>query len=273
MERDALSETASAIRQSLPFQEEKPLQQVRNQSMSNLPLVFMAGLLGSSHCVGMCGGFALSIGAVGGRWSSILVRQVVYSAGRLMTYGFCGALAGAFGRRVSQVPSNWFNLQAFVAIVAGLLLIWQGLQSSGILRFPQKSPAHAGGSCPAGTLFKTFLTAPHLTGVFIAGLTTGFLPCGLVYAHLALAGASGGMGSGLMTMVAFGAGTVPLMVMTGLGGRMLSFSSRRRLLKCAAWCVIVTGVISTTRGALAAASAFQSGTAEQTTCPFCLPKS
>lgn len=239
--------------------------------MSNLPLVFLAGLLGSSHCVGMCGGFAVSIGAVGGRWRAILGRQLAYSGGRLMTYGFCGAMAGTFGRRISQVPSHWFNLQAIVAIVAGLLLIWQGLQSSGILRFPQKSLTVSGGFCPAQTMLKTFLTAPHLTGVFVAGLTTGFLPCGLVYAHLALAGASGGMSSGLMTMLAFGLGTIPLMVMAGLGGRVLSFSSRRRLLICAAWCVIVTGVISTTRGALAAARSFHSDVMERTTCPFCRP--
>jgi sulfite exporter TauE/SafE len=197
-----------------------------------------------------------------------MVRQLLYSAGRLMTYGFCGALAGTIGRRMSQVESGWFNLQAFVAIVAGLLLLWQGIESAGFALFRRKSPA-ASESCPAGMLFKTFLTAPHLSGVFVAGLTTGFLPCGLVYAHLTLAGASGGMLSGLTTMLAFGAGTVPLMVMTGLGSRVLSLSMRRRLLQCAAWCVIVSGVICTTRGALAASQSFHSSSSERTACPFC----
>lgn len=237
--------------------------------MSNLPLVFLAGLLGSSHCVGMCGGFAVAIGAVAGRWRVVLVRQLIYSAGRLMTYGFCGALAGAFGRRLTQMNSSWLNVQALVAIVAGLLLIWQGLQSAGFSLLRRKSRAAVNGSCPAGALFRTFLTAPHLTDVFLAGLATGFLPCGLVYAHLALAGASGGMSAGLALMLAFGAGTVPLMVVTGLGGRVLSFSLRRRLLQCAAWCVVVTGLISTTRGALAAASSFRSDATERQACPFC----
>jgi sulfite exporter TauE/SafE len=198
-----------------------------------------------------------------------MCRQLVYSAGRLATYGFCGALAGASSRRLMQVSPGWVNLQALVAIVAGLLLIWQGLQSAGIPLWPRRRITAASGSCPAGVLFKTFLTAPNMSGVFLAGLTTGFLPCGLVYAHLALAGASGGMLAGLLMMLAFGAGTIPLMLVTGMGGRLLSFSARRRLLQCAAWCVIVTGVVSTTRGALAAANSFQPGATERPACPFC----
>lgn len=237
--------------------------------MSNLPLVFMAGLLGSSHCVGMCGGFALSIGTASGRWRTLLSRQMVYSAGRLMTYGFCGALVGVFGQRLTLVSRPWLNLQALVAIVAGLLLVWQGLQSVGIPVWSRRRAVTGSSSCPAGALFKTFLTAPQLSGVFLAGMTTGFLPCGLVYAHLALAGASGGMLAGLSTMVAFGAGTVPLMIMTGMGGRVLSFSMRRRLLQCAAWCVIVTGIVSTARGALMASRLSQPLSEERPVCPFC----
>ena len=59
--------------------------------MNELPLILLGGVLGSSHCVGMCGGFALSIGATAPNVMQNLTRQLIYSAGRVFTYGFLGA--------------------------------------------------------------------------------------------------------------------------------------------------------------------------------------
>jgi sulfite exporter TauE/SafE len=69
-----------------------------------------------------------------------------------------------------------------------------------------------------------------------------------VYAFLAYAASTGNVVDGWLTMVAFGVGTVPLMVLTGSGASILSLSARARALKIAAWCVIVTGLISIARG-------------------------
>src|SRR5689334_11615390 len=150
--------------------------------MTDLPLIFVNGILGSSHCVGMCGGFAVAIGLRGERTGSNLQRQIVYTAGRVLTYAFCGAVAGGVGQRLSARVPSLVHLQSILAIVAGLLLVWQGLRSAGF-RFGMRRPTGTS-PCLAGGVLKTFLTAPELTNVFLAGLMTGFLPCGLVYAHL-----------------------------------------------------------------------------------------
>ncbi len=76
---------------------------------------------------------------------------------------------------------------------------------------------------PDASLFGAFLLAPGLGNAFFAGVFTGFLPCGLVYAFLALASATQNMFAGWLTMLAFGLGTMPIMVLTGLGGGLLTF--------------------------------------------------
>ena len=70
--------------------------------MIELPLLFTAGILGSTHCLGMCGPFALAIGSQAPGWKSNLLRQLVYSAGRIFTYASLGAMAGFGGWRLGR---------------------------------------------------------------------------------------------------------------------------------------------------------------------------
>lgn len=233
--------------------------------MAELPLILMNGFLGSSHCIGMCGGFALTIGLRTERISANLRRQLVYSVGRLMTYVFLGAVAGGVGRRLSDRTVPLVSLQALLAVAAGVLLIWQGARAAG-WRWPGGRVGRSAAPCLSGGILKTYLTASDLTSMFLAGLMTGFLPCGLVYAHLALASATGHLGPGMATMAMFGLGTVPLMVAAGLGGGWLSLSMRQRLLKVAAYCVMLTGALSLYRGVASAARTTEDGPAA---CPFC----
>jgi hypothetical protein len=95
---------------------------------------------------------------------------------------------------------------------------------------------------------------------------TGFLPCGLVYGFLTLASSSASVVHGLLTMVAFGAGTAPIMILTGVGGSLLSHSSRRHMLRVSAVCVLVTGLISLGRGVMFVQFP---GSAALESCPFC----
>jgi len=229
-----------------------------------LGLIFVGGLLGSSHCIGMCGGFALSIGSGAKRLTANLNRQLAYSAGRITTYSFGGAVAGFAGLRLTHGPRSFVNFQAGLSIAAGALLVVQGLYAAGVL--PRRRVKGTAGACLSRTLFASFLTAPGLTNTFLAGLMTGFLPCGLVYAYLTLAVSSGHVASGMAMMAAFGLGTVPVMVATGCGGSLLNLAARRYLFNVAAWCVVLTGVVSLARGfgfvnlPVAAAAAG---------CPFC----
>jgi uncharacterized protein len=230
--------------------------------MIELPLVFLGGLLGSAHCVGMCGGFALLVGSGARGFGGNLTRQAVYSLGRIFTYSVFGATVGYAGLRLSVEAATLVNVQALLAIVAGILLVTQGLISAGVLRRAMAfslipaaggaavvGPIHSSGpACLAGGMLGSFLRNGSPGYVFLAGMLTGFLPCGLVYAYLALAASTSDTFSGALTMAAFGAGTVPAMVLTGGGASLLSLAGRRRMLRMAAWCVVVVGLISLARG-------------------------
>ena len=111
-----------------------------------------------------------------------------------------------------------------------------------------------------------FLRAPGLSNVLLAGVLTGFLPCGLVYGFLTLSSSSASVVHGLCIMVAFGAGTAPVMILTGVGGSILSHSARRHLLRVSAVCVLLTGLISLARGA---AFLHFPGSDVIKSCPFC----
>ena len=235
--------------------------------INELPLVFLAGVLGSAHCVGMCGGFALSIGMGASSLLSNLKRQLVYTLGRVLTYAFLGVAAGYAGFWLSRTAGTLVNVQAGLSILAGGLLAVQGLLALGILpRGLLPTVKGSGTPCLAGTFVAPFLTAPGLTNVLLAGLLTGFLPCGLVYGFLTLSSSSASVVQGLFTMVAFGAGTAPVMVLTGAGGSLLSHSARRQLLRVSAVCVLLTGLISLARGAV---FLHLPGSTVVEGCPFC----
>lgn len=230
--------------------------------MIELPLIFAAGLLGSSHCIGMCGPFAILLGASTAETSGIL-RQIVYSAGRIFTYVTIGAVAGYGGLRLSDRAAGLVNVPALLSILAGCFLIYQGLATSGVLRFASR---RGSGPCLAGGLLRSFLASPSQLNVFLAGMLTGMLPCGLVYGFVGIAASTRDLFSGALTMAAFGLGTVPIMIATGLSGGLLTLGTRKRLLQFAAWCVLLAGVVSIIRGLHFVGL---SGTLQGQDCPLC----
>lgn len=235
--------------------------------MIELPLVLIAGILGSSHCLGMCGPFALTIGASSQTWGRNLRRQLVYTTGRVFTYAVFGAVAGFCGWRLVDAVPGLVNVPAVLAIIAGVLLVWQGLKSAGVLRSGKSGAANA--PCLASTFFASFLRSDRRGGMFLAGMFTGMLPCGLVYAFVAMAASSANLWVGLATMVAFGLGTAPLMILTGVGGSLLNLAARRHLFRVAAWCVVLTGAISIGRGA---GFIHIPGLYDKPGCPLCIDK-
>ena len=245
--------------------------------MIELPLAFVGGLLGTAHCVGMCGPFAITIGTGALSWSSNLMRQLSYSAGRIFTYAFLGAIAGYVGFRISGKATSLVPIQAALSILAGCLLLWQGLRAAGWMPRLFGGGTTVAGNCFAKSAFTPFLTAPGWQNAFLAGLLTGFLPCGLLYAYLALAVSGGSFAFGMTLMIAFGAGTVPLMVVTGLAASVIQMAARRKLLKVAAVCVILTGVASIHRGVSFVPAAFsapatnptEAASAAAALCPGC----
>ncbi len=243
--------------------------------MTELSLVLLGGLLGSSHCLGMCGGFALSVGLGASHWRANLLRQLIYTLGRVTTYMFLGAVAGFAGWRLTRWPAGGVLIQAGLALLAGVWLIWQGVESSGLWRrlTRGRKPGAVGlPLCSATSVLSAFLQSNRPHDMLVAGVLTGFLPCGLVYAYLALAASTTHPVWGALTMGLFGLGTAPLMISTGLGASILTLAGRRNLLRIAALAVIVTGLLTIDRGVRFAAA--QWGTrAPATACPYCEPES
>lgn len=234
--------------------------------MFEYSLILLGGLLGSSHCIGMCGPLAISIGACSRDWKTNLARQSIYSLGRVFTYAFLGILVAFLGMKLMRGTFPW--IQGGLSCLAGLLLILQGLHASGLwMRVWKPRPT---GGCAGVALLRSFLRGSGVANVFFAGMLTGFLPCGLVYAYLALAASSGGIISGGVTMVLFGFGTIPLMISAGVGGSFLSLTGRRRLLELAGYCVLLTGVLTCYRGGIALTGAWNGDSA---LCPQCFSES
>ena len=228
-----------------------------------LLLIGLGGLLGSGHCVGMCGGFAITLGLASSQWSRNLGRQLLYTAGRLCTYGFGGAVAGFGGWRLGQF-SHGLEFQAGLSIIAGLLLAVQGLIALGW--WPRWMGKSSTTPCRAQSLFSTLLRSPQWSAAFVAGLVTGFLPCGLVYANLALAASTGHLGAGFLVMMAFGLGTSPLMISTGLISGLLPVAWRSHLYRLAAISLLLCSGVTLYRGVMSWPGPNAS---DPEKCPFC----
>lgn len=208
--------------------------------MAEFVAVFMGALLSSAHCIGMCGGFAVTIGMAPQPTMPVVFRQLLYSMGRVVTYAFLGMLAGGAGQRLSAYKLSLIGVQQGFSILAGVIMVIIGLSILGVL--PRKG-GRSGGSVLA-PLFAYFLNARGAWGFFTAGLANGFLPCGLVYAALGIALASASPWRGAAVMVFFGLGTTPAMMLIGCGSRLLTAAVRLQVLRVAAAVVIVLGGIT-----------------------------
>ncbi|HSW31006.1 MAG TPA: sulfite exporter TauE/SafE family protein [Longimicrobiales bacterium] len=167
--------------------------------ISAISAAALAGLVGSPHCIGMCGTFAL---ACGGRVS----HTAVWHAGRTLTYAFLGALAGLAGH---LVPGPLW----VATVLSALLIVWFAAGLAGLVPEPSLK-------IPGLTQVATRAAVRgDLPSRFLFGVATGFLPCGLIYATLGIAVASGDALIGALAMTAFGVATTPLLAVFGLGAR------------------------------------------------------
>lgn len=232
--------------------------------MTSWWLAMVGGLLGSSHCVGMCGAFAAVVGLRANSFAGNLRAQLIYSLGRLMSYGTLGAAAGFAGNRLASASPAFIHVPAILCLFAGLFLLREGLLATRLFRRNVSGTSSAG--CLMGGLFATILKAPGARNTFVAGVATGLLPCGLVYAFVSLAASSGDLLQGLGLMTAFGLGTVPLMVATGCGAGLVSWSVRQWIWQVAAWSVVLTGLLTVGRGV---AFLKWEGENQRASCPFC----
>ena len=199
----------------------------------SLPLIgaaFVTGLLGSAHCFGMCAGisglFAVNASATSLRRD--IPMAVTYNLGRVLSYVFIGVIVAALGKSiVGGIP----RLAAPVRLFSGLLIVIVGLQVA--FNWRVLAPMEKAGAslwkriAPAAKGLLPVTSMPKALGL---GLLWGWLPCGLVYSVLLLAATTANPAQGAAVMLAFGIGTMPAMIATGVSASKLAgFMSRRRL--------------------------------------------
>ena len=188
--------------------------------VTDFALIFLAGLAGSMHCVGMCGGFACGLGTDSRGHAATAWRHLAYNVGRVTSYAFLGAVVGHLGVLLvghEDEASTGSLAQRALALVSGALMIYIGLQFLGLLG-RKGHPLLGLGAQGLTQSLRALLKAPGLGAPLAFGVLNGLLPCPLVYALAAQAAASGSAASGLGIMVVFGLGTFPAMLaMGGIG--------------------------------------------------------
>jgi uncharacterized protein len=206
-------------------------------SMEILTLLLTAlalGLLGGGHCIGMCGGLmgAMSLAIPpeqrhGWRLWKILLG---YNIGRLTSYTLAGALFGSLGWLLRDL-----GLDIALRVFAGLLLVAMGLYLanwwSGLTRIERLGAGLWRRLQPHASRLMPVTTAPQ--ALFLGSLW-GWLPCGLVYSTLIWAGSQGSTILSASLMLAFGLGTLPTLMATGLAARQLMGLLRRRSVRLTA---------------------------------------
>ena len=177
--------------------------------------MFLVGLLGSTHCLGMCGGIvtAITIRLPGDKPRRML--QLAYHAGRLATYTAAGALAAGLGS-AALLLDGLLPVQIALYVAAQLMLVALGLYLLGISRYLDVFE-RAGRALWRRVQPATAKLRPHRSPLraFACGMLWGLLPCGLIYSALAIALVSASAASGALIMLAFGLGTLPALLAAG----------------------------------------------------------
>ncbi len=205
-------------------------------------LAFLAGVTGSFHCIGMCGGVvaALSLRDSGAPLGARICSQLCYNLGRVATYTLLGAVAGLAGSSLDLVAlksaSFWFLAGANLLVVMLGLSSALGLEALNLSTFERGAARFL-----SGPLKRALSTSTPLASLPL-GLILGLLPCGIVYAPLVAAAGTGSAFTGAATMAALGAGTVPVMLGLGTASSAISGKLHRVMLRLAGVAVALMGL-------------------------------
>ena len=205
---------------------------------------FFMGLLGSVHCIGMCGPLVMALPISQMNPIQKVLATILYHIGKITTYGLLGVVVGVFGK---QIP--FYNVQQHLSIVIGSLMLVYVLwvfylhpkRKLGFLKIDWlQKPIIAA----LGKLFKQ----NNVGSFLLIGFLNGLLPCGMIYLALGSAWANqSALQSGLF-MVLFGLGTLPALLMVAFGGQLMGFAFRQKIQKALPYMLFSMGVLLILRG-------------------------
>ena len=206
-------------------------------------VAFMIGIVGSFHCVGMCGPLALALPLSNNSVITKFTGAFIYNAGRIVTYSVFGLIFGLIGQTAAL-----FGFQQWLSIGAGALILL-------FIITPKKyKMQHAATNYTNGFFAKLrvqlgrLFTQKKNSSLFVIGLLNGLLPCGLVYMAVAGAIAAGDVGSSVLFMAAFGLGTLPIMWSIAFFGNYVGVSLRQKIRRAYPYMMAVMACLLILRG-------------------------
>jgi sulfite exporter TauE/SafE len=215
----------------------------------SLLVAFILGLASTLHCWGMCGGImgALTFGLpdeVRNHRFTLVTYITIYNLGRITSYTFAGVIAGSISATLVSTLSIE-NGNFILRVLASIVLIAFGLKLSGL--FPKMQVLESMGAIlwrRLQPLTKNIFPVRTIWRAFCFGLIWGWLPCGLVYSALLWASSSGDPVSGGMYMFAFGLGTLPGVMASGImSSTILKLSRNKNLRLSMAAIMIIFGLV------------------------------
>jgi sulfite exporter TauE/SafE len=198
---------------------------------------FILGLLGGGHCLGMCGGLmgALTLAIPLEQRGRRLRLLLAYNLGRVLSYAATGLLVGVLGWAIASSPGA-----TGLRVAAALLLIAMGLYLagwwSGLTRIEQLGRGLWRLIQPVAGRLLPVSTVPR--ALLLGGLW-GWLPCGLVYSTLLWAASQGNAAHSALLMLAFGLGTWPILLATGLAAERSTALLRKRGVRVAGGLLVI----------------------------------
>jgi uncharacterized protein len=205
-------------------------------------VAFTMGLLGSFHCVGMCGPLALSLPVKDDTIQSKFFSALLYNTGRITTYSFFGLLFGTIGKSVALFGyQQWLSILLGTAILFFIILpkkVAAFNKNNFLIQFFEKIRTSLG----------TFFFKKNYTSLFSIGLLNGLLPCGLVYMAAAGAVATGDIVLSILFMASFGFGTLPMMWGVAFFGNYISIGIRHKIRKAYPYMMMLMACLLILRG-------------------------
>jgi len=200
------------------------------------------GMLSSFHCVGMCGPIAFALPLHYLPVHKKLTGILLYNFGRASVYALLGLFFGFIGRQFFLG-----GLQQWFSIILGsliLIILIQSLLQKNLfhLNFLQKT------NNKIQLFIGTYIQKKQLYGMYLIGAANGLLPCGMVYFAIAGALAAGSIANGVGFMIAFGLGTMPLMIALSYFGFVISISARNTVKKAIPFFIATMGIVLILRG-------------------------
>jgi len=190
-----------------------------------LPTAFLLGLLGGTHCLGMCGGIAATVSLGSPKGSKGFFLLLGYNFGRILSYTLAGALLGSLGWLLNDA-----TLQLGLRSFAGLMLIFMGLYIAQWWRGLTHLERMGGHLWKHISPFASkLLPVQNLGQASLLGALWGWLPCGLVYSTLIWAASASNWQDSALLMAAFGLGTLPTMLLTGVLAQQVKQLLQKRL--------------------------------------------